>query len=308
MQQGPKRIRTPGVILVTKPNKKKRRRGTAMSNAYKHCAKYNIGRMLPVPGCTGDALCVDSVSRTTVHTQADWDTFLVFQWTDSCVRGVALKSNRHADLVTLTATQLISGVPVTVRPLRMSVCIRNTTVLTDQQGFVRVLNSPSPLEWEWDPVYDGVTAGGINVVTHNMMNELQDVMNSHPKVHTFAAVDLTHGRRWVMPPAQMGQFKTWHPYDPDVTALHAKATLAGNTAQNPLNTLIMFFPKGPKSQTYDVSMYDQTATRHSIHTLYGHLQKPVPPGPNDAAFLAGMRAEHARAGAGAHDNPPPPVR
>jgi hypothetical protein len=167
--------------------------------------------------------------------------------------------------------------------------------MTGQEGFVRVLNTPAPLEWEWNPLS---TKDEEVIVSDAFHSEMAQIMKAHPKVTTHSAIDLTHGRKWIIPPASMTAFKDWYTYNPQNTDASAKSMLATSALANPMNTLIMMFPGSTNEQTYDISIFDQTATRHIVNTLYGHLSKPPPVGVTEAAFQAGVQwaQHHASAG------------
>jgi hypothetical protein len=272
-------------------------RGQQDGGNHKHCAKANVGRPLAVPGAIGDMLCVDSLSRMTFTTKTV-DTYLIVQWCNNAIRGMELGGNKWIVPVA-PASQLLTGVPITVRPLRMTCSIRNTTVMTGQAGFIRVLNTPAPLEWEWNALY---TDPDSTIVSDTFHEELGQIMKAHPKVTTHSAIDLTHGRKWIIPPASMTAFKDWYPYNPNNTRTEAKSMLAASAMQNPMNTLIVLFPGAASEQTYDVSLFDQTATRFSVNTLYGHLSTPPPTGVTEAAFQRGVQWAQHHASQGLHDS------
>lgn len=270
-----------------------------------HSAAMNVGRPLAVPGTSGSYLCIDSVGRASISTGNQHGFFIICQWTTSSARAIIVQANptsRRADAKggnSAQAVQLSGASPLSVRPLRLSLRLRNVTQSQHVAGSVRALCLSEPLAWEFD-------AANSDVLTSVMHTKLRAMVESHPKTKSYTAADFMTTREFVMPPASQTQMKSWHDYDPmmligamaNATQEELNANLISSMKIAPMHTLILEFTITPTgaTNTYEYTVFSQDAARFSADSLYASLQKQ-PAIASEEQFQQGLAAASSTAGA-----------
>jgi len=234
---------------------------------YHHDPLSNAGTPLGVPDTVGSFLTLDSVSRGTQNTSTSATVYLICQWTSSDVRVCYLNSTSRA-VVAYATTNLTSSQPHQIRPLRMSMRLRNTSVFTSQQGVVRSLCLPNALLWEWE----GVTG----VVSTNFLDEVASMMGNHPQTRSYTAADLASTHVWVMPPASSVGLREYQNYANVGGIAGTQNALIDGANVNGINTLILQLPPTTAANAYDWACHQQDACRFPSNTLYAGLQKEAP--------------------------------
>lgn len=254
-----------------------------------HDALLRKDKALPVPGVQGAFVTVPTVARAELET-GSMMFYVVVQWTASKARAMQISANRQMTDSFMINGSLDNDSPTAVRPLAMSIRLRNSSVYTSQAGIVRVLSVPQQIEWE----FDGTNP---NFLSQACFDSLGATMTNHPSVKSYTAHDFSTTKRFITAPAsQVGykNYNTWSELNgwPD----HNNAFLQ-SSAMAPMNVTVMQFSVTPvgSANTYDMVVHTQDAARFPVNTMLSFLAKePVPAAP--AAFDAGVQNVQAASG------------
>lgn len=224
---------------------------------------------LAVPGVQGTFLTVPGriVSTLNSDSTANQATYLVCQWTNSQVKALSWSSTNR-NLLHYTAKQLTDGKPQFIRPLAMTLRIRNTTVFTSMGGQVKMLNTPNQISWTWD----GGAANRVSVETNDAIKEM---MRANFDTKVYAAAEFRDSKETHALPAAQIAFKEYTTYQ-DIGAANwdiiknAMITGAGKAA---MNTIILEFPHVGTANQYEITLLTQDACRFQADTLYSQLER-----------------------------------
>lgn len=253
---------------------------------------------VPVPGTQGAFVTVPSVCRRDFSTSDATSVFVIIQWTQTLNRGMIFTNNRNVNHQTnsIISGALMTGHPSAVRPLAMSLRVRNTSVFTAMQGSVRVLCTPEALEYEFEP-------GDISKVTSNFLFEVSSMIDNHPKTKSYTANDFASTKCFVIPPASQVAYKDYQPYVPITQTFGENDQLKSNQAfidsaeRAPMNTTILEFNATVGGvNNYDLCVHSQDACRFPANTLYSHLSKEVASTMSDESFTSAVRRSQNIAG------------
>lgn len=236
------------------------------------------GEPVGTPGSIGNFVTVDGVSRMTIQTPATagQNIYLVVQWQPN--QNAAGYWTDTVGVVTPSPVpQLNSADPVSMRPLRLSVRVRNTSQFTAVQGHIRVLNIPQQLDWSW---FDTAT----RAVSSAFTTEVATMMGGNPSVRTYTAAELQKSHCWVLPPASAVNYREYQVFDPQVTNAQFCAGMITGAQSGPMNVCIIQIPYVATQQTYDISVHCQNACRFKANTLYAHLAREVRAPLSEATF------------------------
>jgi len=278
---------------------------TPMSALAFHSASLNVGKPLPTPDIVGTCLTIDSVNRFSVETNASYDRFYIFQWTDSAVRVVKAQSNSQDYYLnddTYLAHQIQQANPISIRAGRMSVKIRNSTISQSVGGLISTLVSAEPFEWVF------ADSSGTQLSTECLAS-LNSMMASHPDVRMHPAHMFKNTQEFVMPISSHTEMKTYSDYEPILLTGGAVSTdavksamLARSGKKAPLCTLIVkLHVQNIAQNTYDFTHFSQDNCRFSANSWYSSLQR-VPPSARPDAYLEGARASLSAGGAPLSDS------
>ena len=213
--------------------------------------------------------------------------FVIVQWTASAYR--AIKINQD---LSLTGGFMANGAftndpPVAIRPMALSIRMRNSSVFTAQQGVIRVLSTPQQLEYDFS-----VTGGA---VSQTFYDELTATMNNHPGVKSYTAHDFATTKRFISAPASQVGFKNYYTWE-NVGGMAVMANAFKQTAAAaPMNVTIFQFSSVSTPNVYDFVTHTLDAARLPVNTLYSQLAKEPQPA-QEQPFQEGV--QHVQRAAG----------
>lgn len=216
----------------------------------------------------GKFLAVPSLERITLSPTSSTGYWLILTKTRSAINAAYINIATR-NCVTLSAPQLNGAGPLNIRPLRLSLYVRNTTVFTSLGGVVRVLNTPTPIPWDFD-------AGSGMVVSTAMNNTLSAIVDSNPSTKSYSAKELSEENYFVSTIASNVKYHEWVDLLPTSTNAEKEALLLDSTDYVPMNNIIVHMPSPPATNTYDWAIYDQSASRFPANSLYQQLARDAP--------------------------------
>jgi hypothetical protein len=230
----------------------------------------NRGRPLPVPGLIGHFTCVDSSTNGQYITNSTTHGVLVLQWTTSEIRFMTLNDSPTSGGVSMHLHGLQTmqlAAPSHVRPMRLSLTLRNVTKADDVAGSIRVLMLDDSIEWAFSA--DGGSTTWANY------NTLASLVENDSRAKTYSNNELRNGHRWCLAPSStegMSNAKKFLPYvhtdtiSPNVN--HVESIIQGAAGRG-LQTMLVLVPGSPSSahQVYDWNVHDQTACYFPANTL-----------------------------------------
>ena len=239
-----------------------------------HDAYNKTGVALRVPGQLGTFLTVDSVVRQSVVTSATQDQYLLIQWTPNANRVIWVNTGSNAMNVTnWTASQLTTANPVAIRPMRMSIRIRNITQEQNVMGQVRILCTPTPVAVGFG------SATTLDTVTAAFSTNLAAMVSGHPRTHTMTSADLRTTKVMVVPPATLDTFGRYFPFTPSSLYPLGFQTDTALAVENAvMNSTIVHFPSSTIAQTYDIAVHMQDAARFAANSAFAGFERPAPSG------------------------------
>jgi hypothetical protein len=216
----------------------------------------------------GNFLAIPSIERLTLTPTASTAYWAIVLKTRSAINFVYINiSTRQA--IALTAPQLSASSAESIRPLRLSCYVRNTTVFTSMAGVVRVLNTPAPLVWE----FDGTGTMKISTAFNNALSAMVD---SDPDTKSYSANELADEHFWVSAMSSNVHYHEWNERLPHSTDAEKEALLEDSSHYGAMNTMIFHLPSPTASNSYDFNVYDQSAARFPANILYQNLAGPQP--------------------------------
>ena len=181
---------------------------------------------------------------------------------------------------------LTSANPQKIRPQRLSVSIRNTTIAQNVEGTNRVLNTSQQFNMTW-------STSNYRYLTGGSKDALLALMESSPTARSYAGHAFTQTREIHAPPACMQQFREYyifHAYsiatedDAHNGALYLKQ---GNNMMAS-NMIIIELAASANTNTYDIAIHCQDACRFSQGSVLSAMATGAPPG-NEAAFTTAVQ-------------------
>ena len=244
----------------------------------------------------GNSTTVNSVLRFQVGTSTTLYCMMVYAWTPGALRIFKWVFNSSTNAVTdfsdgnrkyLAFLDPASNtLPLSIRPLRMGLKMRNQTVFTSISGTVQTLLVQDPLDWL------GTTGGVANIDTtgadlqpsDNYAKAIFDLVQGSPHTRTYTAMDFSSTKTFVVPPASAVGYNDWQ--GTDVRTASTEATpwpgaisalnVGANT--NAMGTLLMIFSPSTASNLYQITCNCQDACRYSPVAIHAAFAKSQPRG------------------------------
>lgn len=294
MKQAMKRQRRSSRKRSAKPKS-----GPHMFNARHH--HDAMGKLYPlaVPGQTANFVTINGLVRTNVTTEGG--KILLFTWCPSQVVRFSIfnmhdrrwSGPNYTRLGTQTGRVDDGSLPVSLRPLRQSVRIRNTTVGADVGGSVRVL-----LAEDW-PLTELVSGANPFVISGDTRDKWQAYVDSHPMSHTYSASELRSTHKFILKPGQEIPFRQYHIFKQGMqtNANDNKEFGVANEmfifarTQEPMTALVMYMPQvnSLTENTYEVTVHYQDAAQYEPASALHAQARPAPPA-NEQGFRANVNA------------------
>ena len=277
-------------VRKRKPVVKQWRKSSSRSTqAYSHDAIMHRAKILPVPGTIGEFVHLPSIHRSQMNTVSQ-SMYLIVQHTASDVTALMCSvqtATGYVMVAPLALPQITNAAPVTMRPQRLSVSLRNITKNDSVGGLVRVANIPQHLKLQFHN--DTYLLGSTK-------QELFDLMGSGTNVRSYAAHEFLETKQINAPPASLQEFKTYRNYQAWDAADVANSNYVfyqSNSAAVSNQIIVEFTPFNP-SNTYDITIARQDACRFAQNSVLSHLAHPAPAA-NEAQFNAAAHAAQAAA-------------
>lgn len=218
----------------------------------------SYGNMTPVSG----------VQRVSLPSSTTQDTYVVFQWTPTDLRGVYVVNDGTWNIGTISIPQITNNPPFGVRPLRMSVEVCNTTSYTQAVGQVLVAMSPQQIVWKNLLHADGLhfTAGGIT--------DLNSFVSSFVKTQVYAAADFISPKKWVFYPVSSVGYHEWMTYGPTNYTSFGNGYLqylVPGAENDALSTMIVKLASTSAINNYVLTVRVQEACRYPLNTVLGNI-------------------------------------
>lgn len=258
-----------------KASTKRRRQGgnrrSAMVNANINNAKRYMdpeGKVEP-PASTsslGNFTTVNSILRQLLVTPstAGTDLYVCVQWGPSSTRlyywgGVT----GTPGIGSVNLGNLATNVPVTSKPLRLSVTVRNTTVFTGTEGSVRVLCMPQSLDWT-------AAFATPTTLTSAFCLSIDSMIESNNKTQTFTAAELHHGKKWVFAPVSNVGYNDWYEQNEGGSLQNV---LVSGSKGDAFTTFLAKMPYVSNRNTYDFTVRSQDGARYAANTALANTAK-----------------------------------
>ena len=254
---------------------------------------------LAVPGQTANFVTINGLVRTNVTTEGS--KILLFTWCPSQVVRFSIfnmtdrrwSGPNYTRLGTQTQRVDDGGLPVSLRPLRMSVRIRNTTVGADVGGSVRVLQAD-----DW-PLTELVSGANPFTISGDTRDKWQQYVDTHPMSHTYSAAELRSTHKFIIKPGQEIPFRQYHIFKQGMqtNANDNKEFGVSNDmfvfarTQEPMTALVMYMPavNAITENTYEVTVHYQDAAQYEPASAL-HAQARAAPPANEQGFRAHLNA------------------
>lgn len=218
------------------------------------------------PECQGKFLPVPGLTNITVMTDDALDIVYVIAHMSATGLRLAAFSAQDRTLRNFGWLQLIADAqPPYLRPMALTLRIRNTTAQNFVSGTVRVLNHSEVVPITFD--------AGDATVTSAFINYCNDVFSTDFNVKTYSGSELLDTREISTYPTRLLQAQEY-----------ATFGLTGNPEQRAsalkeergFSTLLLQFPVSPYVNSYELTCFGQDAARFRPGTLYNALEKPGP--------------------------------
>lgn len=299
-----------------------------------------IGPYVPMTYCIRDSVNFQIMNNqsptppTTVGSVTNTEFVFIVQWCPGDVRYIMIKhqvacrtagSSTEEIIVTPMYADVYSGnAPIASKPMRMAMRLRNTTALSQVQGFVRVCASSMP--FEINPyLYQGLSSDSTCTMSTPGWYNLVGFINAAPSTRTYACAELTETMGFVNSPCT----ENFHSFY-DYTATARNITVptwvktgtstydptgngVGNPAdpfvqhrlscgQMPMGQFLFYFPcQTGNAQSFDFTLNMQDGARFPTNTVLGRMAQHPPQisstGWNTAAALAYQEMQTGRRGA-----------
>lgn len=259
---------------VKKPAKRRSRVGNGrnmMVNANINNAKRYMdpeGKVEP-PASTsslGNFTTVNSVLRQLLVTSSTpgTDLYVCVQWGPSSARlyywgGIT----GTPGIGSVSLGNLATNVPVTSKPLRLSVAVRNTTVFTGTEGSVRVLCMPQSLDWT-------SAFATPTTLTATFCASVDSMIEANNKTQTYTAAELHHGKKWIFAPVSNVGYNDWYEQNEGGSLQNV---LVSGSKGDAFTTFLAKMPYVANRNTYDFTVRSQDGARYAANTALANTAK-----------------------------------
>ena len=303
-----------GAMKAKQPMKKARRssrrrsskgntgasKGVSLLQARSHHDPLGKTLPLPVPGQTAAFVTQNGIIRHQINAGVG-DTFILFSWMPGAQKFFGWHGNRETFFPRAScfgphnAKAVDGGQPVSLRPLRMAIRLRNISSAQHVGGTIRTLLA------EDTPSIDLSEETSNNEQVHHIRvsedtkNRWYSFVNTAHASHTFSASEVRMTHRWVLKPGQEIPFRSYHDFQNpnhqsenhgDVGIMETMLTFGRK--QEPLTALVFFIP-GSANNTYELTVHFQDACQYEPSSPL-HGQSRPPPGANTNSFNNGVAA------------------
>lgn len=240
--------------------------------AHKYMSPFDKGVIPPYNNHSmGNFTCVNTLGRLTVTTSTQDPIIVIFAPSIRGVHQVGQWNGNNGNWV--SNTELSSpthkfgsaDTPISFRPLRAGVKIRNITSNHDLAGIVRILKQSSAIEFEWQ-------TASTHSLLYNVSQELVSSTQTNPKSKECTGVELSHAKEYVVSPATMANYNEYGGPFASATALTAVSAQMGQLIQDmAMENVIICFEPTSVAQTYSLTFGEQMALRYPTNTLLSEL-------------------------------------
>ena len=260
-----------------------------------------MGKVYPlaVPGQTANFVTINGLVRANVTTTGT--KIMLFTWCPSQTVRFSIFNMTNGEYTGPNFVRLGTqdgrvddgSLPVSLRPLRMSVRIRNTTVGQDVGGSVRVLQAD---DWPLTELANGLIPFSIG---NNVRDRWQNYVDTHPLSHTYSAAELRTTHKFIIKPGQEVPFRQYHTFQQGMQTNQTGNKEFGVTnamfifarTMEPMTGLVMYLPSvgGGSENTYEVTVHYQDAAQYEPASALHAQARPAPPA-NEQQFRNNMGA------------------
>lgn len=268
-----------------------------VGRAYWNASSHKIAPALSTT--FGNFTTVNSVTRFTFTASANQYTQFQFCHNRSALRAFALYRPDLTSAPTYVGWQQhqlnsnTNTIPLDIRPLRMTVKIRNTTQNLNIAGSIRVVILPQSL---------ATTFGGASAPTVATWSAFWDLVQDSPHSKVYSGKELQKSHTMVMPPSSYLAYNAYEEFLPlsassdnaNPIALADFQALIGTPGVTPvfpvtptafwpfaqvpsMNIMLLNMEPNPLAQTFDIEVYCQDAVRYPANSLAASMAKPAPP-------------------------------
>lgn len=156
--------------------------------------------------------------------------------------------------------------PVSIKPLRSAVSIRNFTQDTNVSGVVKVLIISDPIEWGF------ITNQADVVPSLAVCSSIFAMMNTHPSVRSFTGKELQKTHLFVQGPASYVGYNQYLNFNQNASTDAANgasiqtALIAGADAAA-MQTVIFMIPPSNVAESYEFTVHRQDGCRYVANQL-----------------------------------------
>lgn len=224
---------------------------------------------LPSSDSVGEFLTVNCTSRFTVQTLAANPVYVIYQFTPTQVRTIVINGLTR-NYVNVVNSQLTSAAPTSVRALRSSIRVRNTSVFTSVQGSIRTLSSPMQIDWT-----GAFPSSSVQQVSVGFLAQIAAAVTTNFGTTTLTGADFLTTQAVIVPPASNSGFKAWYQFALSASFAAEQQGFVSGSLTTVQNCVIMEFAPTPTSiQSFDCVAHEQVATRYSLNGLLSNLSLP----------------------------------
>jgi len=270
----------------------------------------------PLRTSFGNYTCINSVSRFTLTTRTSESQWVWIPWTPSALAalygsGAASSTMGYATLGALGSS---SGVPQSIRPLRLSAKVENITQLVNEAGSVRTLSVDNPIYSSW---LCGATVSTNCQCLVGLDSLLSPLVDGSPLTVENPATALCKQHTFVSVPAAYPAYNTYYDfisltssgaalnsgdmfnllqgYYNDNTAYASGTYFSGTSGSAglgglpPMRAFLFYFPATPTAQTYRFEIRRQDGCRYPVNSLGAAFSRSGPSATSAAEdFVHGM--------------------
>lgn len=217
----------------------------------------------------GNFVTLNSVSRATLTTNTSMDLYVICQWTATDMSFFFVNDGSPWAVGVYKCPMLTAQSPISIRPLRCSINVRNTTQAINAAGLVRVMNMPQ--SYDWSAAF--ATSSTLLAAT---VADIKGLVEGSPMTHTATAQELTTGRTWIQYPVSTIGYNTWQEYLSNAQT-GTQNSLVTSSRQETMSTIIMQFPATPSgTNTLEFTVRRQDAVRYAANSAISSTARAPP--------------------------------
>ncbi len=218
----------------------------------------------------GNFTTLNTIVRSQVLSSGtvDYGVYAVIQWTPSSARMLNWSwiSGTTPTVNVTRLANLITSIPVTSKPLRLSVALRNVTVFTGVEGSVRCLCMPQSIDWS-------SAFATATTLTDAFSSSIDSMIESNNKTNTFTAAELQHGKKWIFAPISNVGYNNWYE---QLEGASTQNTFINGSIGDAMTTMIIKIPYVANRNTYDLTIRSQDGARYPANSPLANTAKSAP--------------------------------